>query len=37
MEKFQKWALIVIAAVFVGSILWSIIFETMMPLVRAGN
>jgi hypothetical protein len=36
-EKFQKWALIVIGAAFVGSILWSIVFETLLPLVREGN
>lgn len=37
MEKFQKWALILIGAAFVGSILWSIVFETLLPLVREGN
>lgn len=32
-----KWVGIGIAVLFVGSILWSIIFETMLPLWRAGE
>jgi hypothetical protein len=32
--KYVLWA---VAAVFVGSILWSMWAETLLPLVRAGN
>ncbi len=33
----QNLPLILIAALFCGAILWSILTETLLPLVRAGN
>lgn len=33
----QNLLLILIAALFCGAILWSILTETLLPLVRAGN
>lgn len=35
--QWGRWILIGLAALFVGSILWSIVFETMLPLWRAGD
>lgn len=32
-----KWVGIALAVLFAGSILWSIIFETLLPLWRAGD
>ncbi|HSM56264.1 MAG TPA: hypothetical protein VK879_08930 [Candidatus Sulfomarinibacteraceae bacterium] len=36
-SQWGKWVLVGLAALFVGSILWSIVFETMLPLWRAGD
>jgi hypothetical protein len=36
-DRPRMWILIGVAAVFVGSIFWSIISETLLPLYRAGD
>jgi hypothetical protein len=36
-DRLRVWVLISVVALFVGSIIWSIISETLLPLYQAGD